>query len=101
MLHTFIWGIFVGCIVAIPALAAAGNTRAAEWLSVLVWGEVAVLAANRMRCPLTDAAARYTDDRSPNFDIFLPAWISKHNLLIFGTLFAAGELYLLWRVGRS
>ena len=59
--------------------------------------EVAILAVNRMRCPLTGVAARYTEDRSDNFDIYLPAWLARHNKLIFGGLFALGEVYLLWR----
>jgi hypothetical protein len=50
--------------------------------------EVLVLVANRMRCPLTDVAARFTDDRRDNFDIFLPLWLARHNKRIFGTLFA-------------
>ncbi len=45
-------------------------------LSALVLVEVAVLLANRMRCPLTGVAARYTKDRSPNFDIYLPVWLA-------------------------
>ncbi len=68
---------------------------------MLVWIEVAILAANRMRCPLTGIAARYTDDRSDNFDIFLPAWLARHNKLLFGVLFAAGELFLAASWARS
>jgi hypothetical protein len=38
---------------------------------------------------------------SANFflDIFLPEWLAKHNnnKLIFGSLFAVGELFLLWQ----
>ena len=49
------------------------------------------------RRPLTGAARRYTRDRSDNFDIFLPEWLAKHNKLIFGSLFAIGELFLLWQ----
>lgn len=94
MAHTLAWAVFAGAIVAIPAVTLAGHLRAAAWLSALVWIEVAILAANRMRCPLTGIAARYTDDRSDNFDIFLPAWLARHNKLLFGTLFAAGEVLL-------
>jgi hypothetical protein len=48
-----------------------------------------------MRCPLTDVAARYIEDRRDNFDIYLPIWLARHNKLIFGTLFAMGMLYTL------
>jgi len=47
--------------------------------------------------PLTGMAGRYTKDRSDNFDIFLPKWLARHNQLIFGSLFAIEELFLLWQ----
>jgi hypothetical protein len=67
----------------------------------LVFVEVAVLAVNGGRCPLTAVAARYTDDRRDNFDIYLPLWLARYNKLIFGTLFVVGLLllgYTLWFV---
>ncbi len=87
---------FAGAIVAIPMFTLAGRLGTAGWLSLLVWSEVAVLAANGLRCPLTAVAARYTDDRAANFDIFLPLWLARWNKHVFGALFAAGELGLLW-----
>jgi hypothetical protein len=56
-----------------------------------------VLILNRWRCPLTSVAARYTDDRRDNFDIYLPEWIARHNQLIFGTLYVAGIIFTLAR----
>jgi hypothetical protein len=40
-----------------------------------------VLWLNGWRCPLTDVAARYTDDRRANFDIYLPEWLARYNEL--------------------
>ncbi len=40
----------------------------------------------------TDLAARYTEDRRGNFDIYLPVWLARQNKTIFGTLFLAGGL---------
>lgn len=53
------------------------------------------LPANRLRCPLTDIAARHTADRRANFDIYLPLWLarSKH---VFGTLYLIGATYAAW-----
>ncbi len=93
--HTAAWAMCAGAIVAIPIATMAGHLRWATGLSVLVWIEVAILAANRMRCPLTGIAARYTENRADNFDIYLPLWLARHNKLLFGGLFAAGELVLL------
>ena len=97
MAHTLAWAVFASSIAAIPMATFDGHIRIALWLSLLVWGEVFVLAANRWRCPLTNVARRYTTDRSHNFDIFLPEWLARHNQSIFGSLFAIGELFLLWR----
>ena len=51
-----------------------------------------VLGVNAWRCPLTGVAARYTDQRQDNFDIFLPVWLARYNKEIFGTLFVLGLL---------
>ncbi len=95
LLHTVVWLFFVVCIVGIPLFAWLGNFRASFALIGVVLVEVFVLAINRMRCPLTDVAARYTDDRADNFDIFLPLIIARYNKHIFGPLFAIGTLYAL------
>ena len=96
VVHTVVWAFFAGCIIAVPLLALAGQLRVATVLSVVVFGEVVVLAVNRMRCPLTDVAQRYTDDRRDNFDIYLPLWLARNNKRIFGALFVAGEVLLVW-----
>jgi hypothetical protein len=96
-LHTIVWTVFVACILGIFAFASAGRFRPALILIIVVMGEVAVLVLNRMRCPLTDVAGRYTDDRAENFDIYLPRWLARHNKTIFGTLYAVGIAYTLLR----
>jgi hypothetical protein len=70
---------------------------------VLFEFECAVLALNRGSCPLTDLAARYTDERRDNFDIYLPLWLARYNKTIFGSLFVVGELFVLasWLSSRS
>ena len=96
-LHTVLWAIFAGSILVIPVVTAIGDLRAGLWLSLFVTIEIIVLAINGMRCPLTGFAARYTDDRSDNFDIFLPSWLARNNKRIFGSMFVAAELFLFWR----
>jgi hypothetical protein len=96
-LHTFVWAVFASSILAIPVFTLERRIHIAFWLSLLVWGEIVILAVNRLRCPLTGVAARYTKDRRDNFDIFLPLWLAKHNKLVFGSLFAISQLLLLWR----
>ncbi len=96
--HTVVWAFFAGSIVAIPLLAAAARFRAAFVLVAVVMVEVVILAVNGMRCPLTGVAARYTDDRRDNFDIYLPEWLARHNKTVFGTLFVLGAALavVLW-----
>jgi len=95
VVHTVAWAFFASCIFAIPLCAWRGKLPAAAWLIGIVFVECLMLAVNRMRCPLTPLAARYTDDRRDNFDIFLPEWLARHNKLIFGLLYLVGSVYTL------
>ena len=97
LLHTAVWFVFAACIAAIPLAAAWRHFTCAAVLTVVILLECAALAVNRGRCPLTDVAARYTEERTDNFDIYLPLWMARHNKTIFGALFVAGEAYLLGR----
>jgi hypothetical protein len=99
--HTLVWAVFAGCILAIPVVSWRGEHHAAAWLAAVVAGEVAVLVLNKWRCPLTSVAARYTDDRRENFDIYLPEWLAKHNKLIFGALYLAGVVFAFARWARA
>jgi len=99
LVHTVVWAFFAGCILAIPVLAWRNLIAAAWWLSAVVLLEVLVLAMNRLRCPLTAVAARYTPERQDNFDIYLPLWLARYNKEIFGSAYVLGVLYTLaaWR----
>ena len=97
LLHTAIWAVMAGSILALPVAAFTWHFRWALILTAFIVCECAVLAANRGRCPLTDWAARYTEDRAANFDIYLPGWLARNNKAIFGALFAVNELIVLWR----
>ena len=103
IVHTVVWAFFVTCIVAIPVAAQLGRFRAAVVFTLVVLGEVAVLGLNRMRCPLTDVAGRYTDERADNFDIYLPLWLARHNKTIFGWLFVIGVVFAIvrWWASRT
>ncbi|HKM86823.1 MAG TPA: hypothetical protein VJW96_11490 [Terriglobales bacterium] len=100
LLHTAIWAIMAASILALPWAGWVGQFRWAFGLTLLILGECLVLGLNRGRCPLTDMAARYTDDRTDNFDIYLPLWLARYNKSIFGFLFLVGELVVLWRWAR-
>lgn len=95
LLHTVVWALFVACILGIFAAAASGRFGLAASLIGVVMFEVAVLLLNRMRCPLTGIAAKYTSERADNFDIYLPLWLARYNQAIFGTLYVLGILFSL------
>ncbi|MCG2588939.1 hypothetical protein [Rhodohalobacter sulfatireducens] len=93
ILHTIAWAFFAGCILAIPIFAWLEKFTTAALLIGIVFIEVFIILFNKWRCPLTDIAARYTDNREDNFDIYLPLWLARYNKQIFGTLFAAGLIF--------
>lgn len=97
LLHTVVWVFFASCIFALPLTALYRRFDWSAWLSVIVLLECLVLALNHFRCPLTDIAGRYTQDRAANFDIYLPVWLAANNKTVFATLFVLGELIVLWR----
>lgn len=102
LLHTLVWAFLVFCILSIPVLGAYGRWRWAGWAAGIILAESAVLVANGWKCPMTNWAARYTEERQDNFDIYLPLWLARHNKTIFGILFAVNlvALALEWLGGR-
>ena len=98
--HTVVWALLVAVILAIPVMAWQGRFTATALLTGVMVGEVLVLVVNGWRCPLTDLAARYTDDRRANFDIYLPLWLAANNKRIFGSIFAAALVFSIWRLAR-
>lgn len=101
LVHTVVWAFFAGCIVAIPVASLRGAHAWAALLVAVVLGEVVVLALNAWSCPLTAVAARHTEDRRDNFDIYLPEWLARHNKHIFGVLYVAGAAWALARWLRA
>jgi hypothetical protein len=101
IIHTIAWAFFAGCILAIPVYAWRGEFTVAILLNAIVFVEVLIILANSWRCPLTAVAARYTDDRRDNFDIYLPLWLARYNKVVFGSLYFAGLLFTLarWQLG--
>lgn len=93
--HTVVWAVLASCVVGISVAASQRRLVLAGILIGIVAVESLVLLVNGWRCPLTDIAARYTDDRRPNFDIYLPTWLARYNKQIFGTLYVVGMVWTL------
>jgi len=93
--HTAVWAFFVSCILGLPIAGVMRRFDVAVWMSVCVLAESLILGLNGGVCPLTTLAARYTADRSPAFDIYLPEWLARWNKVLFGTLFAVNGLIVM------
>lgn len=96
LLHTAIWMFMVFCILAIPVAAFLDRFRWASMLSAPVLLECLVLAVNRCRCPLTGWAEQYTENREPDFDIYLPVWLARYTKELFGSLFVLNLVVSIW-----
>ena len=92
------WAFFVLMIGAIWGFAAHAQFVGAAWSITIVFLEVAVLGLNPGQCPLGGIAGRYTDDRRPNFDIYLPGWLAARTKVIFGPLFGAAIVFTAFRL---
>jgi hypothetical protein len=97
LVHTVVWAFFATSILVIPVFAWRGRYGYAALFIGMVSVEVVVLVVNGWRCPLTGVAARYTEDRRDNFDIYLPEWLARYNKHVFGTLYALGILFTIAR----
>jgi hypothetical protein len=97
LLHTVVWALLAGCILALPVAAWQRRFDWAAFLTLIIVLECGILALNGGRCPLTDLAAQFTSARADNFDIYLPPWLARHNKTIFGTLFVVSEVFVVWR----
>ena len=99
LLHSLVWAFFVASILGVWVGALLRRHDVALVCIGIVTVEVLILLFNGWACPLTAIAARYTGDRRPNFDIYLPEWLARWNKEIFGALFVAGIVFALarWR----
>ncbi len=99
LLHTAIWAILAGLVFYILYAGISGNITSIVYFAIgAIVLETLVLVGFSWRCPLTLVAQKYTTDDSPNFDIYLPAWLAKHNKTIFSILFVAGVAMVAWRL---
>ncbi|MEZ4962120.1 MAG: hypothetical protein R2830_19995 [Saprospiraceae bacterium] len=99
LLHTAIWAVMTAAIFHILYAGISGNISTLTFVAIgLITLEVITLFMNKMVCPLTPIARRYSDSDSANFDIYLPEWLARYNKAIFGTLLAVGTALVVWRL---
>ena len=97
-LHTVIWVVMT--VSNFLAFYFAYIKRFDLWFwipAILITSEIFVILFNNWRCPITNVAAKYTDDRRASFDIYLPEWLAKYNVKIFTVLIALEIAIVLLR----
>jgi len=98
LIHTIIWLIFASAIMYVCYAGAFNKVNRLVWFCIgAVLFEGIVLLINKSKCPLTPIASKYTNNRSANFDIFLPEWFAKYNKILFTSIFLVGLCLVLWR----
>src|SRR4030095_11041365 len=99
IIHTIAWAFFGGATLYVLYAGITGTINRWVWMAIgAVLFEAMVLFVNKWTCPITPIAARYTDDRRHNFDIYLPEWLAKHKKTIFTILFVIGLVLVILRV---
>ena len=93
LVHSMAWAFFASAIVLIPVAASKSAWLTTIVLIAVVSLECSIVVVSGMKCPLTPIAARYTENRADNFDIYLPLWLARYNKAIFGTLFVVNCLF--------
>ena len=97
--HTLVW-LFYNLVVFYLLYAVIVN-QIDKWVWIcvgLVILEGIVLAINKLRCPLTIVAEKYSDSEEDNFDIYLPNWLAKYNKTIYTLIFVISVLILIYRL---
>ncbi len=86
-IHTIIWVIMTASNFVAFYFAFNGIYDYRFWIpaGILIL-EIVTVFINKWSCPLTPITAKYTDDRKPNFDIYLPLWLARYNKEIFSAI---------------
>jgi len=97
--HSLIWFVMVLAIFYTLYSGITNTINLFTYLSIgLIFFETFVLFLNQWACPLTHLSQRVKSDWKDGDDIFLPKWLAIHNKVIFGSLFSAGLLLVLYRL---
>ncbi|MDR3652294.1 MAG: hypothetical protein P4L34_04905 [Paludibacter sp.] len=98
-LHTLIWLFYYLILFYLLYAVIVNKIDMWVWICVgFVLFEGLVLAINKLKCPLTLVAEKYTAAKKDNFDIYLPNWLAKYNKIIYTLIFAISVLILIFRL---
>jgi hypothetical protein len=102
ILHTTIW-LFYNVVIFYLLYAVIAN-KIDRWIwicSGLIVLEGIILIAFKSICPVTLIARNYSNSQKPNFDIYLPNWLARHNKEIYTTIFFIAVAILIFRLSSK
>ncbi|MCX6121280.1 MAG: hypothetical protein NTX44_06635 [Ignavibacteriales bacterium] len=98
-LHTVIWVIMTLSVCYIGYSVARMHFDILFYISFfLIMTESMVIAINAWKCPLTNVARKYTEEKTANFDIYLPEFIAHYNKEIFSIILCAIVVFYLYNL---
>lgn len=101
-IHTLIWLVMTGATILLFRAVLLQSFDLLFYISLgLILAEIIVLTINGWVCPLTPLAARYTDNRSDNFDIYLPGFMARYNKQIYSVILALILITQLYQTMRG
>lgn len=97
--HSLLFFLIGICTIYVFIAAVVDHITWLTWVAFAVAiAELLALAFNEWRCPLTDLAEKKGAEVGSVADLFLPKFLSDHLFTIFGIVFSATCLLLIWRV---
>ncbi len=98
ILHTLIWAVMTAANFVAFYFAFIGRFDIWFWIPAgLLAIEIAVIIANKWKCPLTNLIETRTSDRRENFGIYLPGWLAKYNVKIYSILLPLEALIIIFK----
>jgi hypothetical protein len=98
-MHMLIWAFFNVVIFYLLYAVIANKIDKWVWICLgLILLEGATLLLFKNLCPVTVVARHYSQSQKPNFDIYLPVWLAKHNKKIYTAIVVAATLILIYRL---
>ncbi len=99
LVHSFLFFLIGISTIYVFVTAALDQVNTFTWWAFgVVIVELSALLLNNWRCPLTDLAEQHGAEVGSVADLFLPGWLSDRLFTVFGILFIATCLLLVWRL---
>ncbi len=98
-IHSALFIVASGLLFALLYEVISGKITALTWITVIVFMvEGIILVASGCRCPLTAYAENLGATHGQVTDIFLPKWLADRTFIIYGALFGAAMVILIFRL---